>query len=174
MQILTLCCIMMDIKQRDCNKKKRVVIMLIKTVVDETFEGAKLYKSHCRADGSEDFQNIELKLAEIEYDDAFAETLSHKISEYYIHTVFTFDYESGSDAGDGRDDYYTEEDDQQINLNTCIIKNNQFFGTVCESFECQAFVLVDFPETIISHPKNYGGKNYHFYRNKRFKLVKKI
>lgn len=148
--------------------------MLIKTVVDETFEGAKEYKSWCRADGVEDFQKVELNIAEIEYDDAFAENLSRKISEYYIHTIFSYDYESSSDAGDGRDDCYTEEDDQQINLNECIIKDNQFFGVVCECFECQSFVSVDFPETVIYHPGNYGGTNYHFYRDKRFKLIKKI
>lgn len=146
--------------------------MLIKTVVDETFEGAKLYKSYCRAEGSEDFQEIELNLAEIEYDDAFVKALSDKISEYYIHTKFTYDYESSSDAGDGRDDYYTEENDEQINLNECIIKNNQFFGVVCESFEREAFILLECPEAIISHPQNYGGRNYHFYRDKSFKLTK--
>lgn len=147
--------------------------MLIKTVVDETHENAKRYKSHCRANGAEDFQNIELTLAEKEYDDAFVETLSHKITEHYIHTVFTFDYESSSDAGDGRDDYYTEEADEQLDLAACIIKDGRLFGVMCESFDEKRFLLLDHPETVIHHPGNYGGRNYHFYRNKRFMLVKK-
>ena len=148
--------------------------MLIKTVVDETFENAKLYKSHCRADGAEDFQNIELRLAETEYDDAFVETLSRKTAEYYIHTVFTFDYESSSDAGDGRDDYYTEESDEPIALTACIINDGQLFGVMCESFDVKSFLLLDHPETVIHHPGNYGGKNYHFYRSKRFELIRKM
>lgn len=148
--------------------------MRIKTAVDNTFEGATLYKSHCRTEGSEDFQDIELWLAEIEYDVTFVETLSRKTAEYYIHTVFTFDYESSSDAGDGRDDYYKEEEELQIDINKCIIKDNQFFGVMCECFDEQRFVLLDHPETIIHHPGNYGGRNYHFYRSKRFKLIRKI
>ena len=147
--------------------------MLIKTVVDETFENAKLYKSHCRADGAEAFQNIELRLAETEYDDAFVETLSRKTAKYYIHTVFTFDYESSSDAGDGRDDYYKEEGDEQPALASCIVRDGRLFGFLCESFETQGFLLLDRPETVISHPGNYGGRNYHFYRTKNFSLVKK-
>ena len=147
--------------------------MLIKTVVDETFEGAKLYKSYCRAEGLEDFQEIELNLAEVDYDDAFVETLTRKIAEYHIHTVFTYDYESSSDAGDGRDDYYTEENDEQVDLATCIIQDAQFIGVMCESFDVQCFVLKDYPETVIHHPQNYGGRNYHFYRKKNFKLIKK-
>ena len=147
--------------------------MLIKTIVDETFENAKLYKSHCRADEAEDFQDFELKLAEVEYDDALIERLSCEIAKYSIHTVFTFDYESSSDAGDGRDDYYTEEKDEQIALAACIIKDGQLFGVMCESFDEQRFLLLDYPETVIYHPGNYGGRNYHFYRDKRFKLIRK-
>ena len=147
--------------------------MLIKTIVDENFEGTNTYKSYCKTNETEDFKQLELSLTEIEYDKDFVQTLSSKISEYYIRTIYTHDYESSSDAGDGRDDYYTEENDEQINLNQCIIKNNKFFGVICECFDKQGFVSVDYPETIISHPGNYGGKNYHFYRNKRFKLIKK-
>ena len=123
--------------------------MLIKTVVNETFENAKLYKSYCHADGSEDFQDVELYLAEKEYDDAFAETLTRNIAEYYIHTIFTYDYESSSDAGDGRDDYYKEENDEQINLTACIIKDDQLFGVMCDCFDEQRFLLLDYPETVI-------------------------
>ena len=148
--------------------------MLIRTVVNETFENAKLYKSYCQADSSKDFQNVELYLAEIEYDDAFTEALIRNIAEYYIHTIFTYDYESSSDAGDGRDDYYKEENDEQINLTACIIKDDQLFGVMCDCFDEQRFLLLDYPETVIYHPKNYGGRNYHFYRSKRFKLIRKI
>ena len=147
--------------------------MLIKTVVDEAYENGKLYKSHCRAAGSEAFQSIELTLADVEYDAAFAESLSREIAAYQIHTVFTFDYESSSDAGDGRDDCYTEEADEPLTLATCIIKDGQLFGVMCECFDVQSFLLLEHPETVIYHPGNYGGKNYHFYRSKRFKLVKK-
>ena len=148
--------------------------MLLKTVVDETSEAAKLYKSHCRQEGSEAFQNIELNVAEIEYDDTFVETLTRKITEYCIHTVFTFDYESSSDAGDGRDDYYTEEADEQLDLAACIIKDGQLFGVMCESFDVKGFLLLDHPETVIYHPGNYGGRNYHFYRSKRFELIRRM
>lgn len=148
--------------------------MLIKTVVDEAFEGAQLYKSYCRAVGAEESQQIELYLAEIEYDDAFVETLSRKTAEYYIHTVFTFDYESSSDAGDGRDDCYTEEADEPLDLAACIIKDGQLFGVMCESFDTKSFLLLDHPETVIHHPGNYGGRNYHFYRSKQFKLIRKM
>ena len=147
--------------------------MLIKTVVDKAFEGAKLYKSHCRAAGSEDFQNIELNLADAEYDDAFVGMLSCQTANYYLHTVFTFDYESSSDAGDGRDDYYTEEADEQLDPAACIIKDGQLFGVMCECFDTQRFLLLDHPETVIHHPGNYGGRNYHFYRSKRYTLIKK-
>ena len=108
------------------------------------------------------------------YDDAFVETLSHKITEHYIHTVFTFDYESSSDAGDGRDDYYTEEADEQLDLAACIIKDGRLFGVMCESFDEKRFLLLDHPETVIHHPGNYGGRNYHFYRSKQFKLIRKM
>ena len=150
-----------------------MIIMLIKTVVEKTFEGTKTHKSYCKANGAEFSNEIELTIAEVEYDRAFVENLSGEISEYYIHTVFTFDYESSSDAGDGRDDYYTEEEDLQIDPSICIVKDNRFYGVICESFDKQAFILVDYPETIIGHPQNYGGKNYHFYRTKQFKLIKK-
>lgn len=83
-------------------------------------------------------------------------------------------YESSSDAGDGRDDYYTEEETLQIDPAVCIIKDGQLFGVMCESFGVQAFLLLDRPEAIISHPQNYGGKNYYFYRQKQFKLMNKI
>ena len=147
--------------------------MLIKTVVDETFEGGKLYKSYCRADGSEVFQDVELNLAEMEYSGDFVKMLTRNVAEYYMHTVFTYDYESSSDAGDGRDDYYTEENDEQIDLTACIIKDGQFIGVMCECFDEQRFLLLDCPETVIHHPKNYGGKNYHFYRKMQFMLIKK-
>ena len=147
--------------------------MLFYTIVDSSFEGAKHYECYCKAMGSENSEKIELYLAEMEYDEAFAEKLSAALQNYSIHTVFTYDYESSSDAGDGRDDYYTEENDEHICLNQCIVKDGQFFGVMCESFERQGFVLVDYPVMFLGHPKNYGGKNYHFYRTIRFELLKK-
>lgn len=147
--------------------------MLIKTVVDETYSDAKLYESYCKKDGTEDFESIQLNLAETEYDDAFVEALHNKIAEYNIHTIFTYDYESSSDAGDGRDDYYTEENDEQLAIDSCIIKDGHLFGVLCEAFDCQCFLTLDHTEAIIFHPKNYGGTNYHFYRSKKFKLVSK-
>lgn len=148
-------------------------MMLLKTVVKEALDGAKIYKSYNLPNGSEKFENMELQLAEMEYDDAFIETLSRKTAEYYIHTVFTFDYESSSDAGDGRDDCYTEEADEPLDLAACIINDGQLFGVICESFDVKGFLLLDHPETVIHHPGNYGGRNYHFYRNMRFSLIRK-
>ena len=131
--------------------------MIIKTVAPET----------------KDFENATLTLVDVEYDDAFTEQLSCEISAYSMHTVYIHDYESSGDSGDGRDDYYTEEEDLQIELSKCIIKDRQFYGVVCECFERQASVSLDRPETTIYHPKNYGGNHYHYYRKKRFTLIKK-
>lgn len=148
------------------------ILMRLKTVVDETFEGGNVYKSWCRTDASEKYREMKLTLAELEYEDAFAETISRDAAQYHLHTVFTYDYESSSDAGDGRDDYYKEETDEQVDPAACIVKDGQFVGVICECFGVQGFVPKDSPETIINHPKNYGGRNYHFYRDKRFKLLK--
>ena len=123
--------------------------------------------------GTKDSESVELKFNEIEYDDVFAEKLSSEISEYYIHTVFTYDYESSSDAGSGRDDYYTEEEDVEIQLNQCVVQDDKFFGVVCESFGVQCLLSLNQPEIVIYHPQNYEGRNYHFYRKKQFKLIKK-
>lgn len=147
--------------------------MLLYTIVDSTFEGAKRYECYCKAKEAESSEKIELHLTEMEYDEAFAETLSAALANYCMHTVFTYDYESSSDAGDGRDDCYTEEETLQIDPAMCIIRDGQLFGVMCECFGVQGFLLLDRPETIIGHPKNYGGKNYHFYRTKQFKLISK-
>ena len=154
-------------------KSEVVISMLIKTVVDETFEGSTIFESYCMTNDTGEFQKVKLWLAEKEYDDISVETFSREISEYYIHTTYTYDYESSSDAGDGRDEYYKEENDIQINLNECIIKNDHYYGVVCECFNKLGFLLLDCPETVIYHPGNYGGRNYHFYRHQRFKLIKK-
>ncbi len=147
--------------------------MLLKTVVDEAFEDAKTYENSCRAKDSEEFSEMTLKLAEVDYDDAFVEDLSRKIAGYHLHTIFTYDYESSSDAGDGRDDCGKEEKDEPISLDACIIKENQLFGVLCEAFEVKQFLLVDYPETIISHPRNYEGRGYHSYRTMQFNLTTK-
>ena len=147
--------------------------MLLYTIVDSAFAGAKRYECYCKAQGSENSEKIELHLAEKEYDEAFAQKLSVVLQNYCIHTVYTHDYESSSDAGDGRDDYYTEENDKEVCLNQCIIKDGQLYGVMCESFDQQRFVLVDYPKTVIGHPQNYGGKNYHFYRTMQFELIEK-
>ena len=146
--------------------------MLIKTVVENDFEGAKTYKSLCRADGSEEFSEVCVNLSEAEYSDDFIEALSRTVSEYTLHTLFVYDYESSSDAGDGRDDYYKEESDEQIELSACIVKDGELFGVMCESFGVENFLLLDSPKTVIYHPDNYGGRNYHFYRKKYFTLIK--
>lgn len=148
-------------------------MMLLKTVVKEAFEGAKIYKSYNRPKDSEKFENVELQLAEMEYGDAFLEALSREVAAYGLHTVFTYDYESSSDAGDGRDDSYKEEKDEGVDVTACIIQDGRFAGVLCESFGVQGFVLTDYPEAIINHPGNYGGKNYHFYRDMRFSLIRK-
>ena len=147
--------------------------MLIKTVVDEASKDAKKYEGYCPVEGTEDFRDTELHLAEVEYDDAFAESLSREFEKYGVRAVFTSDYESSSDAGDGRDDYYTEESDEQMTLENCIVKEGAFFGVVCESFGRQSFVCLEYPQTTIYHPDNYGGRGYHYYRKKQFELIKK-
>ena len=147
--------------------------MLLYTIVDSAFEGAKRYESYCKTKEAESSEKIELYLAEMEYDAAYTEKLSAALANYCMHTVYTHDYESSSDAGDGRDDCYTEEADEPLALAACIIKDGQLFGVMCESFDVKGFLLLDHPETVIYHPGNYGGRNYHFYRSKRFALIKK-
>ena len=46
-----------------------------------------------------------------------------------------YDYESSTDAGDGRDDYSKEETNLEIDPNTCIVKDGTFFGLVCNAFD---------------------------------------
>ena len=147
--------------------------MHVQTIVDQHYDGAKTYTSYCRREGAEEYQDVTLFLAPVTYDDAFAQALADSIEAYGIHTTFTSDYESSSDAGDGRDDYYVEEQDESIPLAACIVKDGAFIGVFCEAFDLQQFVLLDYPETVIFHPQNYGGRNYHYYRKKHFRLMKK-
>jgi len=147
--------------------------MKIKTVVDRSHDASKSLSSYSRANDSDDFESFDIRIAEVEYDKAFTDALSAKISEYCVHTTFVYDYESSSDAGDGRDDYYTEKADEQPEICNCIVKDMELYGVICESFGVQSFISLDRPEVMICHPGNYGGRNYHFYRNKTFKLLKK-
>ena len=146
--------------------------MLIKKVADELAENAKKYKCWFCEKETREYRSADLWLCDTECDEAFAENLLREADGYSIHAEFTFDYESSGDSGDGRDDYYKEEEDIAIAAEKCIIKDNKFYGVVCEAFEVESFVTVDLPETKIEHPRNYGGRNYHFYRTKRFKLNK--
>lgn len=117
--------------------------------------------------------SVELWIAEIEYDNAFIKSLTDEVSKWYIHTTSVYDYESSTDAGDGRDDYSKEETDVGINLDTCIVKDGSFSGVVCRAFDKEDFILITNPKTCIWLPDNYSGKWYHFYRNMFFELLRK-
>ena len=117
--------------------------------------------------------NDELQLTSVEYNDAFVETLTEEVSKWYVHTTYVFDYESSTDAGDGRDDYSEEEKDVEISLDDVIVKDGAFAGVVCKAFEREEYLLITDPKIYIGHPGNYSGKGYHFYRVMSFELLKK-
>ena len=143
--------------------------MLIKTVVDENFDNAVGLKKYSLSES-----NAELSVAEIDCDDAFVKSLAEEVSDRYVHITNIYDYESSTDAGDGRDDYSKEESDAEITLDNCIVKDGKLFGIVCKAFEKEAVILISDPKKIcIGHPGNYGGRGYHFYRYMYFELCKK-
>lgn len=117
--------------------------------------------------------NDELQLTSVEYNDAFVEALTEEVSKWYIHTTYVFDYESSTDAGDGRDDYSEEEKDVEISLDDVIVKDGAFAGVVCKAFEREEYLLITDPKIHIGHPGNYSGKGYHCYRVMSFELLKK-
>ena len=135
--------------------------MLIKTIVDKSFEGA------------EKLERDELHIASIDYDDAFVESLTEEISKWYIHTTYVMDYESSTDAGDGRDDYSKEEKNVEISLDECIAKDGKFLGVICKAFDREDHVLTTDTKTCIGHPGNYSGRGYHYYRTMYFELLRK-
>lgn len=147
--------------------------MLIKTVVDENFEGAIKFSHREFNKETQTSADIELWLAEIECDNAFAENVAKEASEWYVHTTFVYDYESSTDAGDGRDDYSVEEKDVEIVPDDVIVKDGAFTGCMCHAFDKDDFILISNPKTCICHPDNYGGRGYHFYRHMHFDLLKK-
>ena len=147
--------------------------MLIKTIVDKSFEGAVVFE-RCTRDTEKDvLVTSELYIAPIDYDDAFAKKIGEEASGWYVHTTYVHDYESSTDAGDGRDDYSKEEKDVEISLDECIVKDGAFFGVVCKAFDQEDFILITKPKICMSHPGNYSGRGYHFYRNMFFELLKK-
>ncbi|MBR5478768.1 MAG: hypothetical protein IKU84_01160 [Clostridia bacterium] len=147
--------------------------MLIKTVVDEKFEGAVKFSHQEFNEETGTSVDVELWLAEIEYDNAFAENIAKEASKWHVHTKFIYDYESSTDAGDGRDDYSVEENDVEISPDDCIVKDGAFAGCMCHAFDKDDFILISNPKTCIWHPGNYSGRGYHFYRNMFFELLRK-
>jgi len=147
--------------------------MLIKTIVDENSEGAVKLERREFDKEKNDMVSVSLWIAPVEYDDAFAGKLAKEASGWYVHTTYVHDYESSTDAGDGRDDYSKEEKDVEISLDECIVKDGAFFGVVCKAFDQENFILITKPKICMSHPGNYSGRGYHFYRNMFFELLKK-
>ena len=117
--------------------------------------------------------NDELQLTSVEYDDAFVKALTEEVSKWYLHTTYVFDYESSTDAGDGRDDYVEEEKDVEISLDDVIVKDGAFAGVVCKAFEQEECLLITNPKIYIGHPGDYSGKGYHLYRVMSFEFRKK-
>lgn len=147
--------------------------MLIKTVVDNSFEGAVVFK-RCTRDTEKDVLiDSELWIAPIDYDDAFVKKLNEEVSEWYVHTTYIMDYESSSDAGNGYDDYSKEEKDVEISLDECIVKDGAFVGVICKAFNKENYILITDPKTSICHPHNCSGRGYHSYRDMYFELKRK-
>ncbi len=147
--------------------------MLIKTVVDKNFEGAVTFE-RCTRDTEKDILVYsELCIAPIDYDDAFVKNLAEEVAKWYVHTTYIMDYESNTDAGDGRDDYFKEEKDAEISLDECIVKDGAFFGVICKAFDQEDYILITNPKICIGHPRNYSGRGYHSYRDMYFELLKK-
>ena len=143
--------------------------MLIKTIVNENFDKAVDLRKYNLPES-----NAELLVAEIDFDDTFVKSLAKEMSGWYVHTTNIYDYESSTDAGDGRDDYSKEESDAEITLDDCIVKDGKLFAIVCKAFERENIILISDPKEIcISHPGNYSGRGYHFYRYMYFELCQK-
>lgn len=147
--------------------------MLIKTIVDNSFEGATMFE-RCTRDTTKDvLVTSKLYIAPIDYDDAFVKNLTEEVSKWYVHTTYINDYESSTDAGDGRDDYSKEEKDVEIGLDDCIVKDGVFSGVICKAFDNEDYILITSPKICIGHPGNYSGKGYHYYRDMYFELCRK-
>ncbi len=147
--------------------------MLIKTIVDNNFEGAVKFE-RCTKDAEKGvLVNTELYIAPIDYDDTFVKKLTEEISKWYVHSTYILDYESSTDAGDGRDDYSKEENDVEINLDECIVKDGVFAGVICKAFDQEDYILTTSPKICIGHPRNYSGRGYHSYRDMYFELRRK-
>ena len=147
--------------------------MLIKTIVDNSFEGAIKFERCTKDTETGALVDTELYIAPIDYDDAFAKKLAEEISKWYVHTTYIFDYESSADAGDGRDDYTKEENDVEIKLDECIVKDGVFAGVICRAFEKEDYMLITDPKNCIGHPGNYSGRGYHSFRHMYFELRRK-
>ena len=147
--------------------------MLIQTIVDKSMEGAVRFE-RCTRDTEKDvLVTTELYIAPIDYDDAFVKNLAAEISKWYVHTTYIMDYESSTDAGDGRDDYSKEENDVEISLDSCIVKDGAFSGVICKAFDRENYILITDPKNCIGHPRNYSGRGYHSYRHMYFELLRK-
>ena len=147
--------------------------MLIKTIVDNNFEGAVIFERCTKDPETGTFVDSELHVAPIDYDADFVESLSEEISKWYIHTTYIMDYESSTDSGDGLYDYFKEEKDVEIPLDECIVKDGEFSGVICKAFGREDYILTTNPKTCIGHPNNYGGRGYHSYRDMYFELLRK-
>ncbi len=147
--------------------------MLIKTIVDNNFEGAVKFERCTRDTEKNVLVTTKLYIAPIDYDDAFVESLAKEISTWYVHTTYIQDYESNTDAGDGRDDYTKEEKDVEISLDECIVKDGKFLGVICKAFDQEDYILTTNPKICIGHPRNYSGRGYHSYRDMYFELLRK-
>lgn len=147
--------------------------MLIKTIVDNNHEGAVVFERWEKDTQKNKLVVKKIYIAPIDYDDAFVESLTKEASTWYVHTTYISDYESSTDAGDGREDYTKEEKDLEISLDECVVMDGNFSGVICKAFGQEDYVLTTNPKVCIDHPGNYGGRGYHYYRSMYFDLLKK-
>ncbi|MBE6680342.1 MAG: hypothetical protein E7598_07470 [Ruminococcaceae bacterium] len=147
--------------------------MLLKTIADKNASGAVLLSSGCEVNSEGLRMDYEYWVTEEEYNDNVLDGFAKTASKYYMHVTSVFDYESSSDAGDGRDDYSKEETDVDIDIKDCIISNNTVVGFLCSAFDTHEVLLIETGKVTVSDPHNYSGRNYHCYRYKTFKLLER-
>jgi len=146
--------------------------MLIKTITEKDAAGAVRFVRY-ENDENKGTVEHELWIAPVEYEDALVKKVAEEAAKWYVHTTYIMDYESSTDAGDGRDDYCKEEKDIEISLEACIVKDGEFSGVLCRAFDRENYVLITEPKVCISHPRNYSGRGYHSYRDMYFELLRK-
>lgn len=144
--------------------------MRLKTIAQKDAPGAVRLNQYYTSGENGELISYEVWVVETDYTDAQVESFRQAMSGYYLHTVNVFDYESSTDAGDGRDEYSREEDDVDIRLEDCVIADGRLTGFLCSAFEREDVLFLEKGKVTIHHRGNYSGRGYHCYRYCEFEL----